>query len=88
MKFIVIYGKIKGGRQKVGYVHSKNKKKIPLWFVDVVATVKNFQVTSLTFTKKFIKFRGLTKSYCVTFGAAEPSSISAKRNADTKKKLW
>ena len=30
---------------------------------------------------------GVTQSYCVTFGAAEPNSISAKRNADTKKKL-
>ena len=26
-------------------------KKIPLWFVDVVATVKNLQVTPLIFTK-------------------------------------
>ena len=26
-------------------------KKVPLWFVDVVATVENFQVTSLIFIK-------------------------------------
>ena len=35
-----------------------------------------------------MNFMGVTKSYHVTFGAAEPNSISAKRNADTKKKLW
>ena len=34
-----------------------------------------------------MNFISVTKSYCVTFGAAEPNSISAKRNADTKKKL-
>ena len=51
MKFIVIYGLIKVERQKVGYVHSKNDKKIPLWFIDVVATVKNLQVIPLIFTK-------------------------------------
>ena len=30
-----------------------------------------------------MNFRGVTKSYRITFGAAEPNSISAKRNADT-----
>ena len=30
---------------------------------------------------------GVTQSYRITFGAAEPNSISAKRNAATKKKL-
>ena len=39
------------GKQKVGYVHSKNEKRFQLWFVDVVATVKNLQVTPLVFTK-------------------------------------
>ena len=34
-----------------------------------------------------MNFRGVTKSYSVTFGAAEPNSLSAKRNEDTKKKL-
>ena len=34
-----------------------------------------------------MNFRVVTKSYRITFGAAEPKSISAKRNADTKKKL-
>ena len=34
-----------------------------------------------------MNFRCVTKSYRITFGAAEPNSISAKRNADTKKKL-
>ena len=32
-----------------------------------------------------MNFRDVTKSYHVTFGAAEPNSISATRNADTKK---
>ena len=34
-----------------------------------------------------MNFRGATKSYRVTFGAAEPNSISAKRNADKKEIL-
>ena len=34
-----------------------------------------------------MNFRGATKRYRVTFGAAKPNSICAKRNADTKKKL-
>ena len=34
-----------------------------------------------------MNFRGVTKSCCITFGGAEPNSISAKRNADPKKKL-
>ena len=41
----------------------------------------------LDFYQKFMNFRRVTKSYCITFGAAEPNSISVKRNADTKKKL-
>ena len=32
-----------------------------------------------------MNFGGVTKSYRITFGAAEPNSISTKRNADTKK---
>ena len=32
-----------------------------------------------------MNFRGATKSYRVAFGAAEPNSISTKRNVDTKK---
>ena len=32
-----------------------------------------------------MNFRVVTKSYHVTFRTAEPNSISAKRNADTKK---
>ena len=34
-----------------------------------------------------MNFRGVTKSYRVTFGGAEPNSISTKRDADTKKTL-
>ena len=34
-----------------------------------------------------MNFRGVTKSYRITFAAAEPNSITVKRNADTKKKL-
>ena len=34
-----------------------------------------------------MNFRGVTKSYGITFGPDEPNSISAKRNADTKKTL-
>ena len=34
-----------------------------------------------------MNFRGVIKRYRITFGAAEPNSISAKRNADTKQKL-
>ena len=34
-----------------------------------------------------MKFRGVTKSYHITFGDAEPNSISAKRNTDRKNKL-
>ena len=85
MKFIVIYGQLKVGKQKVRYAHSKNGK-IPLWLVDVVATVKNLWLP-LDFYQKFMNVRGVTKSNSITFGAADPNSISAKRNADTKKKL-
>ena len=41
----------------------------------------------IDFYQKFMNFRGVTKRYRITFGAAEPNLISAKRNADTKKKL-
>ena len=41
----------------------------------------------LDFYQKFMNFGGVTKSYRVTFGAAEPNSISVKRNANTKKNL-
>ena len=34
-----------------------------------------------------MNLRSVTKSYCITFGAAEPNSISAKRNAESKKAL-
>ena len=31
---------------------------------------------------------GVTKRYRITFGTAEPNSISAKRNADTKERTF
>ena len=34
-----------------------------------------------------MNFRGVTKSYHLTFRVAEANPFSAKRNADTKKKL-
>ena len=61
-------------------------KKIPLWFVDVVATVKNLQVTLLVFLPKIHEFKWYNKKlFRYTFRAAEPNSVSTKRNADTKK---
>ena len=66
-------------------------KKIQLWFVDVAATVKYLQVTPLIFTKNSCILRCNKKLLCNTFGAAEPNSISAKRNqtrlVDIKKKF-
>ena len=41
----------------------------------------------LDFYKKIMNFRGVTKRYHITFGAVEPNSINAKRNADTKRKF-
>ena len=65
----------------------KMEKKIPLQLADVVATVKNLLVTPLDFYQKLINFRSVTLSPHITFGAAYPNSIIAKRNADTKKRL-
>ena len=47
------------------------QKKIPLQFVD--------------FYQKFMNFRGVTKSYCITFGAAEPNSHQCKETCRHKK---
>ena len=41
----------------------------------------------LDFYQKVINFRGVTQSSRITFGAAEPNSISAKGNADKKETL-
>ena len=51
MKFIVIQGEIKVENQNMGYVYSRNEKNRPSFF-DVVAMVKNSQVTALIFTNK------------------------------------
>ena len=41
----------------------------------------------IKFYQKFVNFSYVTKSYRITFRAAEPNPFSAKRNADSKKKL-
>ena len=50
MKLIVIHGEIQIEKQNMGYAHSTNEKN-PLKFLNVLATVKNYQVTTLIFTK-------------------------------------
>ena len=65
----------------------KMKKMIALWFVDMVATMKKYLGHPLDFYQKFMNFKGVTKSYYITFGTAEPNSISAKRSADAKMNL-
>ena len=61
-------------------------KNIPLWFVDVVAIMKNLQIIPLIFIKKLMNFRDVTKRYRITFRATKANPFSAKRNANTKKK--
>ena len=60
-------------------------KKNPLEFIDMAARVKNIQVMGKSELEN--KRQDMFIPKMKKPGAAEPNSISGKRNADTKKKF-